>query len=295
MAIRRLVAVSRVVWDGATGGAIGEDTAMTEQTWVDVRQDTRRVAVVTIDNSAKLNTLNTRVMTALIGAVEKLGTDDGLRAVVLRGAGERAFIGGADIAEMSGLDPASARAFITLVHRCCDVFRRLPVPVIARIQGYVFGAGVEVAAACDMRVASADATFGMPEVRLGVPSVVEAALLPQLIGWGRTRQFLLTGDAIDAATAQSWGLVEEVAPVDQLDAAVERLLDSILASGPHAIRLQKALITSWEDLPLREAIRRGIDSFAASWNTDEPRRMMQDFADLRRRRKLGEGQGGTTT
>jgi enoyl-CoA hydratase/carnithine racemase len=135
----------------------------------------------------------------------------------------------------------------------------------------------------------------MPEVKIGVPSVVEAALLPQLIGWGRTRQFLLTGDAIDAATAQSWGLVEEVAPVDQLDAAVERLLDSILASGPHAIRLQKALITSWEDLPLREAIRRGIDSFAASWNTDEPRRMMQDFADLRRRRKLGEGQGGTTT
>jgi enoyl-CoA hydratase len=267
---------------------------MVEQPGVAVHIDDRGVAFVTVDNAAKLNTLNTPVMTALIDAVETLGAHDGLRAVVLRGAGDRAFIGGADISEMTGLDAASARAFITLVHRSCDVFRRLPVPVIARIQGYVFGAGVEVAAACDMRVAAVDAVFGMPEVRLGVPSVVEAALLPQLIGWGRTRQLLLTGDTIDAATALAWGLVEEVVPVEQLDAAVERLLVSILASGPHAIRLQKALITAWEDLPLRDAIRRGIDSFAASWDTDEPRRMMRNFAEQRRRRKLGEGQGGAS-
>jgi enoyl-CoA hydratase len=262
---------------------------MDQQPRVTVHIDDRSVAFVTLDNAAKLNTLNTPVMMALIDAVERLGANEDLRAVVLRGAGERAFIGGADITEMTGLDAASARAFITLVHRSCDVFRRLSVPVIARIQGYVFGAGVEVAAACDMRVASADATFGMPEVRLGVPSVVEAALLPQLIGWGRTRQCLLTGDTIDAATAHAWGLVEEVVPADQLDAAVERLLASILASGPHAIRLQKALITAWEDLPLRDAIQRGIDSFVESWRTDEPRQMMRDFADQRRRRKLGDG------
>ena len=205
---------------------------MSERTWVDVRQDARGVAVVTIENPAKLNTLSTSVMTDLIAAVERLGSDAGLRAVVLRGAGERAFIGGADIAEMAALDAASARAFITLVHRSCDVFRRLPVPVIARIQGYVFGAGVEVAAACDVRVAATGSRFGMPEVRLGVPSVVEAALLPQLIGWGRTRQLLLTGDTIDAATAHAWGLVEKLVPADQLDQAVERLIVSILASGP---------------------------------------------------------------
>src|SRR5215472_2965553 len=150
--------------------------------WAKVQRDARGVATVTVDNPARLNTLNTPVMTDLVAAVEELGTDEGLRAVVLRGAGERAFIGGADIDEMSTMDPDKARAFITLVHRSCDVFRRLPVPVIARIQGYVFGAGVEVAAACDMRVASTDAQFAMPEVRLGVPSVVEAALLPQLIG-----------------------------------------------------------------------------------------------------------------
>ena len=257
--------------------------------WVNVQRDARGVAVVTIDNPARLNTLNTAVMTDLVAELERLGGDRTLRVVVLRGAGERAFIGGADIDEMASLEPASARAFITLVHRSCDVLRRLPVPVIARIQGYVFGAGVEVAAACDMRVAAADAQFGMPEVRLGVPSVVEAALLPQLIGWGRTRQWLLTGDTIDAATAQAWGLVEQAVPVAELDAAVERLVESILASGPLAVRLQKALITEWEDLPLRQAVQRGIDSFAAAWESDEPGRMMLDFLERRRARKLVAG------
>jgi enoyl-CoA hydratase len=217
--------------------------------------------------------------------VERLGTDDSLRAVVLRGAGERAFIGGADIDEMAALDAASARVFITLVHRCCDVLRRVPVPVIARIQGYVFGAGVELAAACDMRVAAAGSQFGMPEVRLGIPSVVEAALLPQLIGSGRTRQLLLTGDTIDAATALTWGLVEQVVPAEQLDQAVEGLIASILASGPRAVRLQKALIAEWEDLPLRDAIRRGIDSFAEAWRTEEPRQMMQAFIASRSARR----------
>jgi enoyl-CoA hydratase len=257
---------------------------MSSEPGIDVAIDARGVATVTLANAAKLNTLNTPVMRKLVAAVQQLGRDETLRAVVLRGAGDRAFIGGADITEMASLDPNSARAFISLVHRSCDVFRRMPVPVIARIRGYVFGAGVEVAAACDMRVACTDAQFGMPEVRLGVPSVVEAALLPQLIGWGRTRQWLLTGDTIDAATAHAWGLVEQVVPPEQLDAAVERLLGSILASGPRAIRLQKALITAWEDLPLREAIRRGIDSFAASWRTDEPQQMMRQFVDRKRTR-----------
>jgi enoyl-CoA hydratase/carnithine racemase len=187
---------------------------------------------------------------------------------------------------MAGLDPDSARVFITLVHRSCDCLRRLPVPVIARIQGFVLGAGLEVAASCDMRLASTAAQFGMPEVRIGVPSVVEAALLPQLIGWGRTRQLLLTGDTINAATAAAWGLVEQVVPEDELDPAVDRLVSAILEAGPQAIRLQKELITAWEDLPLREAIRRGIDSFATAWEGEEPRRMMQDFLDQMRRRKL---------
>jgi enoyl-CoA hydratase/carnithine racemase len=272
---------SQPVWDGAMRRAIGEGT----MGWVSVQQDERGIAILTIDNAAKLNTLNTAVMNDLIAAAEQLAADHTLRAVILRGAGERAFVGGADINEMAELQPGSARAFITLVHRSCDVFRRLPVPVIARIQGYVFGAGVELAAACDMRVASTDAQFGMPEVRLGVPSVVEAALLPQLIGWGRTRQWLLTGDRIDAVTASSWGLVETVVPPDQLDAAVERLVGSILTSAANAVRLQKALISEWEDLPMRQAIQRGIERFAEAWQSDEPRLLMGEFVRQQRARR----------
>jgi enoyl-CoA hydratase len=256
---------------------------------VRIQQDERGVATVTIDNPAKLNTLNSAIMTELIAAVERLGSDEKLRAVVLRGAGEKAFIGGADIDEMATLNAQSAREFITLVHRSCDVFRRLSVPVIARVQGYTLGAGLEVAAACDIRIASSDARLGMPEVRIGIPSVVEAALLPQLIGWGRTRLLLFTGDMIDAATADDWGLVDQVVPANELDAAVERILGSILASGPQAIRQQKALIAAWEELPPSEAIQRGIDCFAASWQGEEPRRMMRDFLERRRQRRLVAG------
>ena len=250
---------------------------MTARTWVDVQRDVRGVAVLTINNPAKLNTLNTPVMTDLLVAAEALATDRDLRAVVLRGAGERAFIGGADIREMAGLDAGSARTFITMVHRCCNVFRRMPVPVIARIEGWTLGAGLEVAAACDMRVAATGAQFGMPEVRVGLPSVVEAALLPGLIGWGRTRRLLLTGETIDAAIALAWGLVEEVVKPDQLDAAVDRMVEAILASGPRAVRLQKVLIDDWQAMAIDAAIQHGIDGFVDAWASDEPRRMLEAF------------------
>jgi enoyl-CoA hydratase len=265
---------------------------MPHQDWIEISRDARGVACVTIANAAKLNTLNRAVMTALIDAVGDLAADPTLRVMVLRGAGARAFIGGADITEMATLDADSARAFITLVHRSCDVFRRLPVPVIARIQGYALGAGLEVAAACDMRVAASDTMFGMPEVRIGIPSVVEAALLPQLIGWGRTRELLLTGETIDAATAERWGLVEQVVAPEALDDAVERRVAAVLACGPAAVSAQKALIQAWENLPMQQAIQHGIDSFAASWDTDEPARMMGGFLDAMRRRKMSGSHGG---
>ena len=258
---------------------------MSDAEQVSVRRDARGVAWVTIENAPKLNTLNRATMTALIAAVERLVGDDRLRAVVLCGTGERAFIGGADIAEMATLDSASARDFITLVHRSCDAFRRLPVPAIACIRGWTLGAGLELAAACDLRVAANTARFGMPEVRVGIPSVVEAALLPGLIGWGRTRRLLLTGETIDAATALAWGLVEEVVPPAQLDAAVEKALAGIVASGPRAIRLQKSLLADWETLPVGAAIQRGVDCFAAAWETDEPRELMSRFLEFQRQRK----------
>jgi enoyl-CoA hydratase/carnithine racemase len=243
------------------------------------RSDQGRVARVAVDHDAKLNTLNPALMEDFAARFAALAQDDTLRAVVLTGAGPRAFIGGADITAMAAIpDEKGARAFIRLVHGCCRAIRDLPVPVVARINGWCLGAGLEVAAACDLRIAADHARFGMPEVRVGIPSVVEAALLPGLIGWGRTRRLLLLGETIGAAEALEWGLVERVAPDAGLDGAVEEWVALLLEAGPHAIRAQKALIRRWEDLPQTAAIAAGVDAFGASWRSDEPTRMLGEFA-----------------
>lgn len=246
-----------------------------------------RVAHLTIDNRARLNTLNTELMEAFCASMQKLHREDGLRAVVLRGAGEKAFIGGADINEMVALDRNSARDFITLLHECCAAPSRLPLPVIARLAGYTLGGGLELAAGCDLRVAGESARFGMPEVRIGIPSVIEAALLPRLIGKGRATRLVMTGEIIPARTALDWGLVEEVVPEEELDPAIDRLLDAILAAGPRALSAQKRLIGSWDDMPPEAAIADSIEVFAASWDSDEPGRMMARFLAEQRRRKGG--------
>ena len=252
----------------------------------EVRVDPRGVAYLTLDHRAKLNTLNGALMREVIAAMAALARQEDLRCAVLAGAGGRAFIGGADIREMAAVtSPAEAEAFIRLVHGVCDAMRALPVPVIARIEGFCLGAGLEVAASCDMRIAATGAHFGMPEVRVGIPSVVEAALLPGLIGWGRTRLLLLTGRSIDAATALTWGLIEEAVPAGDLDAAVARCVAEILACGPGAVRLQKKLILSWEHGALAERIQESIEAFSANAGTDEPRRMMAAHLEARRAKK----------
>jgi enoyl-CoA hydratase len=240
------------------------------------------VAYVTVANPAKLNVLDGPAIGALAAAAQGLANDGDLRAVVLTGAGDRAFIGGADIPTMAALDAASAESFITGLHQAIAAIRAIPVPVIARINGYCLGAGLEIAAGCDLRVASDNALFGMPEVKVGIPSVIEAALLPRLVGWGRAAQLVLLGETIDAAEALRIGLVEKVTPPDGLDAAVAAWIEAVLAAGARAVRLQKALMREWERLPVDAAIAAGIATFRLSYATDEPRRMMQSFLDRRR-------------
>ncbi len=231
---------------------------------VSVARSADGVARLTIDHAAKANSLSRALMTQMVEALKVLTSDPSLRALVVTGAGGKAFIGGANVNEMAAVDQEGSREFITLVHRTCDAVRRVPVPTIARIEGYTLGAGLEFAAACDIRIASDKSTFAMPEVRLGIPSVVEAVLLPRLIGWGRTRLLLLTGRSIGAATALAWGLVEEAVPAAKLDAAVDRCLADILASAPQAVRLQKRLIDSWMDSPIDAAIAASIAEFAGA-------------------------------
>ena len=248
---------------------------------VESRGEVGCIGTVTVDNPAKLNILDPAGMAALESAFNGLATDEALRLVVLRGTGSRAFIGGADIRAMVHLQPESARAFITGLHRVCRAIRALPVPVIARIEGYALGAGLEIAASCDLRIAADNACFGMPEVKLGIPSVIEAALLPRLVGWGCARWLIYTGETIGASEAARWGLVERVVRPADLDAAVETCVAAILAAGSRAVRLQKALIRDWEGRSLDAAIERGIETFADAYKADEPRIRMERFLKQR--------------
>lgn len=239
------------------------------------------VARLTIDHAAKANSLSRELMTQMIEALKRLAADESLRVLVVTGAGGKSFIGGANVDEMAAVDKEGAREFITLVHRTCDAVRRVPVPTIARIEGHTLGAGLEFAAACDIRIASEGSVFAMPEVRLGIPSVVEAVLLPRLIGWGKTRLLLLTGRSIDAMTALAWGLVEETAEASRLDAAIDRCVAEILESGPEAVRLQKKLIDSWMDSDTDAAIAASIGEFAGACAGTERRDLMREHLEAR--------------
>lgn len=241
-----------------------------------------QLARITIDRAARSNALNATMLAQFHDRVEQAVSHPDLRALVVTGAGDRAFVGGADINTMATLDEHSAREFISAVHRCCRALRHCPVPVIARINGAVFGAGLELAGSADLRVASDHCLFGMPEVRLGIPSVIEAAVLPGLIGRARTRELLLLGDNIDAATALQWGLVNRVVSADRLDDGVEQMLASLLQNGPQAVRDQKALMHQWQGLALEQAVEVGIDAFAAAWRSDEPTRMLQAWQQRRK-------------
>jgi enoyl-CoA hydratase len=243
------------------------------------------VAHVTVTNPQKLNAMNSALMGTFADTMARLAADEGLRAVVLTGAGPKSFIVGADIGEMASLSgSAAARDFISHLHRCCDAIRDCPVPVIARIQGYAFGAGLEIAASCDVRIASDTATFGMQEVKLGIPSVIEAALLPTLVGWGRAREIMYLGETFDAGKALAWRLVEHVVPAAMLDAAVEAWIAKLLTSAPEAVRQQKRLMRQWEDLPLSAAVQAGIEAFAAIYRTDAPAAAMREFLAARKAR-----------
>ena len=244
---------------------------------VEIPEREGRVAFVTVDNRRRLNCLSTPLILELTAAFAKLGKEEGLRAVVLTGAGDRAFIGGADLHELAALTPDTARLFITRLHQACQAIRDCPVPVICRIGGFCLGAGLEVAASCDFRAAAETAQFGMPEVHMGLPSVIEAALLPGLIGWGRTREMLLTGALTSAAEALAMGLVEKVAPAAELDAAVGRWLAGICRATPTAIRSQKALIDRWQRVSVEEGIYAGIDALSDAYRTGEPQAAIAAF------------------
>ncbi|WP_298260744.1 enoyl-CoA hydratase [Bradyrhizobium sp.] len=247
-----------------------------------VDRDSRGLVRLTICNAGPLNILGSDVIRAVREGLETLAADRQIRVLVLAGESPKSMIGGADIKEMARLDQHSAEKFITGLRDLCEAVRNFPAPVIARMPGWCLGGGLEVAAACDFRVAASDAKFGMPEVRVGIPSVIHAALLPRLIGWSRARWLVMTAENIDAATALAWGLVDVVAAKDGLDAAVEKVVEALLKCGPEALRSQKALLRQWEELPLTESVDLSIGVFGRSFLTEEPKRLMQEFINRKR-------------
>ena len=248
-----------------------------------VTRDERGVYTLQIaDAKGTMNILGTPVTQGLTQAVQWIAQQADARAMVLRGTGEKAFVGGANIHEMADLDDASGRAFITNLRHLCSAVRQVKVPTIARIPGYCLGGGLELAAACDIRLGSTAATFGMPEVRVGIPSVIHANLLAGLIGPGAANWLLLTGESVDAQQALQWGFLQFVSAPEALDALVEKTLKPITESAPQAIVSQKELIRYWENASHEAGLDRSVVHFGQAFNTGEPQQYMAPFLNRKR-------------
>jgi enoyl-CoA hydratase/carnithine racemase len=227
-----------------------------------------------------LNLLEPDLIRALRDAFHGFAADPSVRVAVLTGRG-RAFTAGMDVHVLAALDVAGAKTLITGLHEAIQAVHQAPFPVIAAINGHALGAGFELALACDLRVAARGATFGLPEVRVGVPSVIEAALLASTIGPGRAAELLLCGESIGCDDALAWGLVNRVVPPEELEAALDATVNKVLAGAPAAIRLQKELMIRWRSTDLATAIEYGVNAFAVSYASPDVREGLRAFLEKR--------------
>lgn len=237
-------------------------------------------AWVTLDRPP-LNLLTPELIRALRDAVRALREDPGVRVAVITGAG-RVMTGGMQLQVLRDLTPATAKGLITLLHEAIHAVHEAPFPTVCMMNGPCLGGGFELAMACDLRTASTGATMGLPEIRVGVPSVIEAALLPGLVGPGRAAELLLTGTSIPAERALEWGLVNRVAPPERLEEVTWTLVRQILEQAPSAVRMQKELIVRWRNADQRTAVAYGINAFAQSYATGEPREAARAFLEKRK-------------
>jgi enoyl-CoA hydratase len=243
------------------------------------------VAVVTIDHPP-VNALSAPLLEELETEVDRLDGDDAVRAIVLVGAGERAFVAGADISEFPSLREAaaeaqesgSARGIQKLGHRM-DAAR---TPFVAAIHGFCLGGGLEVAMCCDIRVASEDAQLGQPEIKLGlIPGGGGTQRLPRLVGVGHALLLNLTGDFIDAKTAYEWGLVEKVVPREELRETALGIAQAIAARSPVSVGILRELARTTRDLPLEEGLRREADGFRRCLESEDGAEGVAAFLEKR--------------
>jgi enoyl-CoA hydratase len=239
------------------------------------------VAVVTIAREEKRNALSSAVRRELISAIEALAADDGVRVIVLTGAGAKAFVAGADIAEFADRTPLQQRETMT-GRRMFDVVAGCPKPTIAMINGFALGGGCELALACDMRVAADTAKLGQPEVNLGIiPGGGGTQRLPRLVGTGQAMRLVLSGDLVDAAEALRIGLVDLVVPAAELREATLALAARIAARSPVAVRAAKAAVRAAAEMPLSAGLAYETELFVTCFGSDDRREGVRAFLEKR--------------
>jgi enoyl-CoA hydratase/carnithine racemase len=237
-----------------------------------VRRLSGELLLVTLDRPEKRNALTLALIEELAQTLRAADRDSAVRGIVLAGAGPT-FCGGVDLHEFADGSAASVRTLIGALEQVCSIVRTMPVPIACAIQGHCLGGALELAACCDFRVSTPSALLGMPEVFLGIPSVIDAVMLGQHVGAGRARELLLTGESISGETAFQWGLVNCLAPADGLIDAATELLGRVTRHAPEVIAAQKALHQEWLDLPYSAAVERSIEPLIARFRTGEPQRI----------------------
>ena len=240
-----------------------------------------RVAVLTINRPDKLNALNQQVRDDMLALLDEVEADDGVGAVVITGAGEKSFVAGADIGEFAGRSPFDQREAMR-TPRVFDVMASFPKPVIAMINGFCLGGGCELAASCDIRVASDRARFGQPEINLGlIPGGGGTQRLPRMIGLGQSMRLILSGEMIPADEAARIGLVDLVAPADELRATTMDLAAKIAGKSPLTLRVAKEAIRASQRMAVEEGILYERDLFCLCFSTEDKDEGVAAFLEKR--------------
>jgi enoyl-CoA hydratase len=240
------------------------------------------VAVATIDRPKALNALDSRTIKELDEIITTVAKDTSIRALVLTGAGEKAFVAGADVSEMVGLQPIEARCFAEIGQRALGRLECLPVPTIAAVNGFALGGGCELALACDLIYASEKAKFGQPEVNLGIiPGFGGTQRLARRVGLMRAKEMILTGEAIDAAKAKEIGLALEVVPAAELLPLALARAKKIASRPRVAVDHAKRATETGAGLDLATACGIELDAFALTFATEDAHEGMRAFLEKR--------------
>ncbi len=245
-----------------------------------------QIATITVNRPKSLNALNSQTLRELTLAVRECAES---RAIILTGAGDKAFVAGADISEMAPMSPWTAREFSELGHVLTALLEDIPCAAIAAVNGYALGGGLELAVACDMIYASENARLGLPEVSLGVtPGFGGTQRLVRLVGKLHAKEMIFTGEMVDAKRALEIGLVNAVMPPEQLLAHCRAVAAKIATRGPLAVARAKRLVERGYDMPLRAANRQEAESFALLFDTEDRREGMRAFIEKRPPRFTGK-------